>query len=152
MPSHYSGTAREARTLDVYFKLPRCTNSIFARLAEHKTVGDLTYSQFAVLEALLHLGSMTQGDISQKILKSGSNLTTVIDNLERDGLVRRERNTKDRRIIFVHLTEKGKKKVEAVLPGHVKALVHEFSVLTAQEQETLASLCKKLGKPRSIRK
>jgi MarR family transcriptional regulator, 2-MHQ and catechol-resistance regulon repressor len=72
----------------------------------------------------------------------------VIDNLERDGLVRRERDAKDRRVIHVHLTEGGMSKVEAVLPGHVAALVEEFSVLTAKEQEALGELCKKLGKSR----
>ncbi len=148
MPTHYAGTRTEKRTLDTFIKLTRCTNSVLGRLAERNTVSDLTYSQFAVLEALYHLGSLTQGDISTKVLKSGSNVTTVIDNLERDGLVRRERNDQDRRVIYVHLTEAGQRKIEAVLPGHVAALVEEFSVLTVKEQETLGELCKKLGKGR----
>jgi MarR family 2-MHQ and catechol resistance regulon transcriptional repressor len=133
------------RTLDTFIKLTRCTNSLLARLTERNTISDLTYSQFAVLEALYHLGSLTQGEISAKVLKSGSNMTTVIDNLERDGLVRRERDAHDRRLIHVHLTEAGSNKVEAVLPGHVAALVEELSVLSAREQETLGALCKKLG-------
>jgi MarR family transcriptional regulator, 2-MHQ and catechol-resistance regulon repressor len=148
MPSHYSGTRAELRTLDTFIKLTRCTNSLLGRLAERNTVGDLTWSQFAVLEALYHLGSLTQGDVSTKVLKSGSNMTMVIDNLERDGLVRRERHDKDRRVIYVHLTEAGKRKIEAVLPDHVAALVEEFSVLTVKEQEMLGELCKKLGKGR----
>jgi MarR family 2-MHQ and catechol resistance regulon transcriptional repressor len=146
MPTHYSGTHRETRTLDTFIKLTRCTNSILGRLAERNSIGDLTPSQFAVLEALYHLGHMTQGEVSNKVLKSGSNITTVIDHLERDGLVRRERDTKDRRVIHVHLTEAGRSKLEAVLPGHVAALVEEFSVLTVEEQERLGALCKKLGK------
>ena len=146
MPTHYAGTRAEMRTLDTFIKLSRCTNSLLSRLAERETIGDLTYSQFAVLEALYHLGHMTQGEISNKVLKSGSNLTTVIDNLERDGFVRRERDAEDRRVIHVHLTEPGKTKVEAVFPGHVAALVDEFSVLSASEQNTLGELCKKLGK------
>jgi MarR family 2-MHQ and catechol resistance regulon transcriptional repressor len=94
---------------------------------------------------------MTQSEISGKVLKSGSNMTTVIDNLERDGFVRRERNTNDRRVIHVHLTEAGRGKIEAVLPGHIAALVEEFKVLTASEQETLGELCKKLGKGKKSR-
>ncbi len=148
MPTHYSETRAELRTLDTFIKLTRCTNSLYSRLSERNSVGDLTYSQFAVLEALYHLGAMTQGEISVKVLKSGSNMTTVIDNLERDGLVRRERDEKDRRVIHVHLTEAGRGKIEAVLPGHVAALVEEFSVLSAQEQKLLGELCKKLGKGR----
>ena len=148
MPTHYAGTRAELRTLDTFIKLTRCTNSLYARLSERNSIGGLTYSQFAVLEALYHLGAMTQGEISAKVLKSGSNMTTVIDNLERDGLVRRERDEKDRRVIHVHLTEAGKGKIETVLPGHVAALVEEFSVLSAQEQKQLGELCKKLGKGR----
>jgi MarR family 2-MHQ and catechol resistance regulon transcriptional repressor len=146
MPTHYSGSRAEMRTLDTFIKLTRCTNSLLNRIAECNTIDDLTPSQFAVLEALYHLGSMTQGEVSQKVLKSGSNMTTVIDNLERDGLVRRERDTKDRRVIHIHLTEAGSSKIEAVLPGHIEMLVEQFSVLSASEQETLGELCKKLGK------
>src|SRR5688572_7265416 len=116
MPTRFPGTRAERRTLNTFIKLTRCTNSLLARLAERNTIGDLTFSQFAVLETLYHLGPLTQGDISAKILKSGSNITTVIDNLERDGLVRRERDTKDRRIIHVHLTEAGSRKIEEVFP------------------------------------
>jgi MarR family transcriptional regulator, 2-MHQ and catechol-resistance regulon repressor len=145
MPTHFTGSRAAMRTLDTFIKLTRCTNSVLARLAERNTIGDLTYSQFAVLESLYHLGPMTQGEVSQKVLKSGSNMTTVIDNLERDGLVRRERDGNDRRVIHVHLTEAGSSKIEAVLPVHVAALVEEFSVLSAREQETLGELCKKLG-------
>ena len=148
MPTHFTGSRAERRTLDTFIKLTRCTNSVMARLSERNTIGDLTYSQFAVLEALYHLGPMTPGEISAKILKSGSNLTTVIDNLERDGFVRRERDANDRRVIHVHLTEAGSSKLDAVLPGHVAALVDEFKVLSAKEQETLGELCKKLGKGR----
>ena len=148
MPTHYSGTRAELRTLDTFIKLTRCTNSLLARLSERNTLGDLTWSQFAVLEALYHLGPMTQGEVSAKLLKSGSNITTVIDNLERDGLVRRERDAEDRRVIHVRLTGAGSGKVEAVLPGHVAALVEEFGVLTSKQQETLGGLCRKLGKGR----
>ena len=148
MPTHYAGSSAETRTLDTFIKLTRCTNSLLARLAERNSIGELTYSQFAVLEALYHIGPMSAGEVSQKILKSGGNLTLVIDNLERDGLVRRERDGKDRRVIHVHLTEAGQGKVEAVLPGHVAALVDEFKVLSAGEQKTLGELCRKLGRGR----
>jgi MarR family 2-MHQ and catechol resistance regulon transcriptional repressor len=148
MPTHLTGSRLERRTLDTFIKLTRCTDSVLARIAARNTIGDLTFSQFAVLEALYHLGPLTAGEVSQKILKSGSNMTLVIDNLERDCLVRRERDPHDRRVIHVHLTEAGANKIEAVLPGHVRALVEELSVLTGKEQETLGRLCKKLGKGR----
>ena len=146
MPTHFEGSRAEKRTLDTFIKLTRCVNSVYAELSARQTFGDLTPSQFAVLEALYHLGSMTQGEISQKLLKSNSNITTVMDNLERDGFVRRERDETDRRVIYVHLTKAGTGKIEAVLPNHVGALVEIFGALSPSEQETLGELCKKLGK------
>ena len=99
MPTSFTGSPAQRRTLDTFIKLTRCTDSLMARIAERNTIGDLTFSQFAVLEALYHLGPMTAGEVGQKILKSGGNMTLVIDNLERDGLIRRERDANDRRVI-----------------------------------------------------
>jgi len=152
MPTHYSGNPLETRTLDTFIKLTRCTDALSARLAERGTIGDLTYSQFAVLEALYHLGPLSQGEVSTKLLKSVSNITTVIDNLERDGYARRERGMQDRRVVHVHLTKEGKEILEAVFPQHVAALVDEFSVLSESELETLGNLCRKLGKGKACTK
>lgn len=152
MPTHFTGTSTEIRSLDTFIKLTRCTNALLARLASRATIDDLTPSQFAVLEALYHLGPLTQGEVSSKLLKSVSDITTVIDNLERNNYVRRERDSHDRRVIHIHLTEAGKEKLEAVLPRHVAALVDEFSVLSDSELEMLGNLCRKLGKGKELTK
>ena len=73
-------------------------------------------------------------------------MTTVVDNLERRGLVRRERNLRDRRVVTVSLTDTGRQLISEVLPQHIQAIVEEMSVLTPEEQETLSRLCRKLGK------
>ena len=66
MPTHYEGSRAERRTLDTFIKLTRCNNSMLAHLASQNITGDLTPSQFGVLETLYHLGSMTQGQISKQ--------------------------------------------------------------------------------------
>ena len=76
-------------------------------------------------------------------------MTLVIDNLEKQGLVRRERNPEDRRQVFIHLTEKGESLIKEVFPAQLKAIVDEFAVLTAEEQKQLGTLLRKLGKGRS---
>jgi MarR family 2-MHQ and catechol resistance regulon transcriptional repressor len=98
-----------------------------------------------VLESLYHLGSMCQTQLASKILKSSGNLTMVIDNLEKRGLVHRVRDLEDRRKIQVQLTEEGRQLIAQVFPGHVASITEEMSTLTPQEQETLGSLCRKLG-------
>jgi len=146
MPTHYHGTPDEIRALDTWIKLTRAVDSFGARLADAGTCADVTISQFGVLEALHHLGPLRQGEISAKLLRSGGNITLVVDNLEARGLVRRERAVNDRRVVTVSLTEAGETLIAELFPQHVCAIVEEMSVLTADEQETLGRLCRKLGK------
>lgn len=149
MSTHYSGTPEEERALDAFIKLTRATGSVTSRLEQSGVRGPLTESQFGVLETLLHLGPLCQGTLGSKLLKSSGNMTLVIDNLEKQDLVRRERNPEDRRQIFIHLTDKGQRLIEEVFPTQLNAIVDEFSVLTAEEQELLGTLLRKLGKGRS---
>ena len=144
--THYSGKIEEVLALNTWIKLTRAADSFGARLARRGTFAGLTSSQFGVLEALHHLGSLNQGEICDKLLKSGGNITLVIDNLEARDLVRRERSPGDRRVVTVSLTEVGKELIERIFPQHVRAIVEEMGVLTADEQETLGRLCRKLGK------
>jgi MarR family 2-MHQ and catechol resistance regulon transcriptional repressor len=146
MPTHYHGTPEEIRALDTWIKLTRASDSFGARLADHGTCSDVTVSQFGVLEALHHLGPLRQGEISTKLLRSGGNITLVVDNLETRGLVQRTREATDRRVVSVSLTEAGEALIAELFPQHVCAIVEEMSVLTADEQETLGRLCRKLGK------
>jgi MarR family transcriptional regulator, 2-MHQ and catechol-resistance regulon repressor len=146
MPTHYRGTTEEVLALNTYIKLQRATNSLEARLAHRRTMADITGTQFGVLEALYHLGPLCQGEISAKLLKSGGNITLVVDNLEKRGLVQREREPHDRRMIVVSLTPAGRELISQIFPKHLAAIVDEMSVLTPEEQQTLGDLCRKLGK------
>ncbi len=151
MPTRFKGTPEQVLALDTYIKLTRAMNSLESRLARSQVLQNLTGTQFGVLEALLHLGPMSQSEIGGKLLKSSGNMTLVIDNLERCGLVLRQTGLKDRRVTTVSLTEKGKEMIEAIFPDQVEAIVKELGVLTAEEQKTLGLLCKKLGKKDEIK-
>ena len=145
MPTHYSGTPQEERALNAYIKLTRAADSFANNLVGRGTQGDLTPTQFGVLEVLYHLGTMCQSDLGAKLLKSGGNITLVIDNLEKRGLVRRVRDENDRRMVQIYLTTEGEGLIAGLFPGHVQAIVDEMSVLDPQEQEALGRLCRKLG-------
>ena len=139
---HNTGTAR---ALDTYVKLMRATESVTARAHRQLSAFGLSFSQFGVLEALYHIGPMSQSEVGQKILRTSGNMTMVIDNLEKRDLVKRERSQADRRFLIVHLTEKGRKLISKIFPSHATEIAREFGVLTATEQQTLGKLCKKLG-------
>ena len=141
----HQGNEKEVLALSTYVKLMRAVESITARIHKHLASAGLTLSQFAVLEALYHLGPLYQKEIGQKLLRSSGNITMVIDNLEKRGYVRRERKKEDRRFMMVRLTDEGFELISKVFPPHAAAIAREMSVLSAREQETLALLCKKLG-------
>ena len=146
MGSHYQGPAAQVRALDVFIKLTRAAKSVSSRLGKGLARAGLTESQFGVLEALVHLGPLCQRALGEKLLSSGANVTTVVDNLEKRGLVGRAREGSDRRFVTVRLTDPGRALVLEALPAHVAEIVKAFAGLTAAEQEQLDALCKKLGK------
>lgn len=133
------------RALNTYTKLMRAAESVTTRVHRVLASPRLTISQFGVLEALYHKGSLCQKDIATKILKSTGNITLVVDNLEKTGLVRRERDCEDRRFLTIHLTESGTKLISAVFADVEASIVTEMASLTEGEQEALGNLCKKLG-------
>jgi MarR family 2-MHQ and catechol resistance regulon transcriptional repressor len=146
MGTRFAGTLEEVRALNAFIKLVRAAESFGARVGEGISAAGLTESQFGILEALHHLGPLHPRDLSAKLLRSSGNVTLVLDNLEKRGLVRRERGGQDRRFITVHLTDAGHDLIARIFPGHVAAVVREMAVLTPTEQEQLAHLCRKLGR------
>ncbi len=145
MGTHYNGKPREVRALDAYVKLMRSASTVQDRLDLHlKRIG-LKENQLGVLEMLLHLGPQCQSAIGRKLLLSRANITILVDQLAKKGLVRRVRDKQDRRQVEVHLTAEGRRRIEKVFPSHVDAIVEVFSVLDPSEQRELGRLCKKLG-------
>ncbi len=145
MPSHHRGDAREVLALTTYIKLIRAADSVTVRVWPRIAAAGLTESQFGVLEALYHLGPMHQCDLAERILKTSGNMTVVIRNLERRGLVRRLRSTEDRRFILARLTDKGERLIRRIFPGHATAVTREMAVLSETEQRTLGRLCRRVG-------
>jgi len=143
--TRYKGSPREAGALNAFVKLMRASESVSARIHRHLADVGLTISQFGVLEALYHLGPLSQAEIAQKVLKSTGNITMVIDNLEKRRLVTRQRNEEDRRYYMIQLTGEGKKMIRNVFPRHAAGIVREMSILTSAEQDMLGNLCRKLG-------
>lgn len=136
----------QRRALKTYVKLMRAGSSVTTGMHRHLRDEGLTGSQFAVLEALLHLGPLCQREIGSKILKTGGNMTLVIDNLERRGLVERIQDKEDRRYLEIHLTAQGLDLISRVFPVHAAIAEDVFAVLNKQEQEQLGRLLKKLGR------
>ena len=77
---------------------------------------------------------------------TGGNVTYVMDRLEEQGLVARERSAADRRVVRARLTVEGRCLVEQVFPKHANTVAELVRHLGADEQEQLRHLLKHLGK------
>src|SRR5947209_4633753 len=85
---------------------------------------DLGFSDFAVLEALLHKGPTPVNAIGQRVYLTSGSITTAVDRLEAKGLVERCDHPEDRRSRMVHLTATGLGLIEAAFEQHRIAMEH----------------------------
>lgn len=145
-PAHRTWSNDEERALRVWIALARAYATFSREVAGRVADYGLTTPQFGVLEALHHLGPLPLGALAEKLLVTGGNVTYVMDRLEEQGLVVRERSEEDRRVVNASLTEEGRALIQEVFPGHATFVAEALGHLTADEQETLRSLLKKLGK------
>jgi MarR family 2-MHQ and catechol resistance regulon transcriptional repressor len=145
MGTHYKGTEKEVTALNTFIKLVRAAESTLSRVSVSLSKSKLTESQYAILDALYHIGSLSQKDIGNKIHRTGGNITLVIDNLEKRDLVLRERRAQDRRYFTIHLTKQGRSLFQKVFPGYLKAIIEEMQKLSKTDQVELQGLCKVIG-------
>jgi MarR family 2-MHQ and catechol resistance regulon transcriptional repressor len=146
MPSNYKGSPAEVEALSAFINLMRASESVASSMQQDIDQNKITPSQFGILETLLHLGPLYQGELATKLLRATGSITSVVEGLEKKGLVLRTRETHDKRFVRVTLTPEGKKVIEHVFPKHVRAVVQTFGALTLEEQRELRRLCGKLGK------
>ncbi len=112
-----------------------------------RSVADLglCLSDFMLLEALLHKGSLTIGEIQAKVLLTSGSMTAAVDRLEKRALVVRKTTDRDRRARLLELTEQGRAMVERAFHEHSADLEQAMSVLKEDEKARLHAGLKKLG-------
>lgn len=130
--------------LKVVITMSRATKAVHRRSSDIFKKGGLTITQFGVLEALYHKGSLSINQIIQSILSTGGNVTVVVNNLEKDQLVQRHTNPDDQRSSLISITPKGREKIEELFPLHLNDLRECFSVLSDDEKHTLTTLLQRI--------
>jgi DNA-binding MarR family transcriptional regulator len=93
----------------------------------------ITPPQFTALLWLKDEGDMTIGELSQKMYLACSTMTDLIDRMEKNGVVERVRDERDRRVVRIHLLEKGKNIIEEVLKTRRQYLAKVLSHLSDEE-------------------
>ena len=145
-PAEREWTDEQDTALRLWVILARCHATYGKAIATKVQDYGLTTPQFGTLEALYHLGPLSLGELAEKLLVTGGNVTYVMDRLEDQGLVYRYRCPEDRRVIQAKLTTEGRELVAEVFPGHASYVEHLSRHLDLDEQKHLSVLLKSLGK------
>jgi MarR family 2-MHQ and catechol resistance regulon transcriptional repressor len=129
----------------LWIVLARCHRAVSALVERSVADLGLCLSDFMVLEALLHKGSLTISDIQAKVLLASGSMTAAADRLEKRGLVVRKTTAADRRARLLELTAEGRHLIDRAFKEHSADLERVMSVLDPSEKDELYVGLKKLG-------
>ncbi|HOC38763.1 MAG TPA: MarR family transcriptional regulator [Thermodesulfobacteriota bacterium] len=104
----------------------------------------LTLPQLYVVTTLGLQGEMLLGQLGQELLVTKGNITPIVNHLERDGLVFRDQDHKDRRKVWVRLTPKGEKLYGEIVSAYEEEFVPLLGYLSQEELKQLSHLLKKV--------
>ncbi|PLX69352.1 MAG: MarR family transcriptional regulator [Denitrovibrio sp.] len=147
MKRHNISYGKEAdRAMRSWIDLVRVFTAIRAKEKTYIESNELTVQQFGVLEALYHLGDLTVGELTKLVLSTPGNMTVVISNLNEKGRIVLEKDSKDKRVTNVRITDDGKNIIKDMFQKHADNHAGYFSCLDEDEQNTLQELLRKLYK------
>jgi DNA-binding MarR family transcriptional regulator len=106
----------------------------------------LTGPQLSVLKLLESFQDLSLSSLSERIRAQNSTVTGIIDRMEREGLVCRERSKTDRRVVYIKLTDKGEKLARQIRVEPLEIFRSALTSLTASDQRDLLRILMKLQK------
>lgn len=130
--------------LELWEKLSKAHDKLKRVQSKQMFENKLTAPQFGVLDILNKIGPVPLKKISEEMMVTGANITCVVDNLEKEGFVKRVPSKEDRRVILAELTSPGKSKIDSLMPAYVENISSVISGLNENEQKELTKLLTKL--------
>lgn len=126
-----------------WLRLARVYHKVDQRTSETMKCFGLTVSRFDVLN---HAGTpegRTQQELASALLVTKGNVTQLLDGMEKDGLIVRQRDGRAKRI---HLTERGRELRLRAVGAQEETIATEFASLSIEEQRQLVDLLRKLDR------
>ncbi|KIN70012.1 Transcriptional regulator, MarR family [Sulfitobacter noctilucicola] len=138
-------TPLSRRRLRTWLRLLRVTRATENRLREYlRLTHETTLPRFDVMAALYNSEEpMMMSELSKRLLVSNGNASTVVNRLEKDGLVERQAQEKDRRVVKVSLTDAGRATFQAQAVGHEKMVNDIFETLGHEEIDMIRDLLRR---------
>lgn len=107
---------------------------------------DLTGPQLTVVKMLEQIGDLSLSELSERIRAQNSTVTGIIDRMEREGLVTRERSKEDRRVVYIKLTTKGRELAREIPVEPMEIFRSALESLSAAEMRDLMRIMTKVAK------
>jgi DNA-binding MarR family transcriptional regulator len=104
----------------------------------------LTGPQLTVIKLLETFDNLSLSSLSERIRAQNSTVTGIVDRMEREGLVRRERSTTDRRVVHIRLSEKGQKLARQIQVEPMEIFRDALASLTPADLRDLLRIMNKL--------
>lgn len=104
----------------------------------------ITNPQFNALLTLREYPKMTMGELCEKLFLACSTATDLIDRMEKNGLLERNRDTEDRRVIRLSTSEKGQQVINEVIVARRRYVASMLEKLTPEEADQLGMSLDKL--------
>jgi DNA-binding MarR family transcriptional regulator len=124
---------------DVADRLHSAAIHLLRRLRRQDEAMGLTAARASALSVMVFGGPVTLGALAQAEQVSAPTVTRLIVGMARDGLVRREGDPNDGRVVWLHATPKGARLLHAGRRRRVAALAADLQKLDAAERDTLAA-------------
>jgi len=138
-----TATRAAGASVATYRLLLKTTLGLRRRMRRLFNAYGLTGAQFALLTRIPDEGiPLTQ--LAETAWADPGNTSGVVDRLAREGWVIRTRSDKDRRVVTIHLSEKGRALLGELIPRYEEAVTAMMSRLSPLELETLHQLLVKL--------
>ena len=132
-------------SLMIWTRLAFTFNLIYQSVVEEFKKENITIPQFEIIACLNRKNGLTLSEIADRLLVTSGNITGIVDRLEREEIVFREREVKDRRVIRAKLTPKGAKIYKKIIPIYKKKVSEILQILTKDEMRSLQHFLKKIG-------
>ncbi len=124
--------------------MPYILKGMFKKHTDELSRGILTLPQFLSLDLIDKTGAIKMKDIASELNISLPAATGIVDRLYQAGMVKRERGAKDRRVVKVVLTPKGKKVLDNTKKARRRAIEDVFGKLSAKERKEYLSILRKV--------
>lgn len=121
-------------------------------IAEYLRPFNLTPAKFNAMMVIKHAGKkegFSQIDIGRRLIVTASNMTRLLDNLEKDGYIERFAREGDRRVNLIKISKKGSDMLDDVWPGYYNKIIEIANLLGKEDLKQvsryLVKWCDKLG-------